>query len=252
MRFLSSVFASKSTPIEKDPERPAQQATIGFAEGDNLVIENLKVYKADGSGEVLVDFGSHVFSPGDWVQIEGASGCGKSTFLRVIKDSNLWEYGSSGKVTKPVNAEEMFIPSSDYLPNVCGDKGPEAFTTAQVEAALTKAGLSHIVPYLDDETKKRKHWRHLSDGQKKRLSIARVLLRKPAILELDEITSALDPKSEQDLYRLLVQELPNAIVLSIVHREGIRHMHNVFMKVANGQADCERSTVRASAGMRPS
>jgi putative ATP-binding cassette transporter len=250
MKFsLKAVFQKKSGDTDLlQPENPVlPQAEITFKEGSNLIINNLVVSKADGSGEVLVDFGSQTFVPGDWIQIEGSSGCGKSTFLRVIRDANLWEYGSSGTIFKPIDKAEMFVPSSDYLPDitlrglVCGDKNPSEYTTESVTSALSKAGLAHIVPDLDDESKKRKHWRHLSDGQKKRLHVARILLRQPAILYLDEITSALDPKSEKELYQLLRDELKETIVLSIVHREGIRSMHNVFLTVANGKAVCQRA-----------
>ena len=228
-------------------------ATIRHARKDrNLSIKNLTAMKADGSGEPLVTFGDYTFMPGDRVMIEGASGCGKSTLMRIIRDPDLWEYGSTGEITKPRDAEEMFVPSSDYLPDVtlrrlvCGSTDPAKYPTEAVTFALLKAGLAHIAPYLDDETKKRKHWRNLSDGQKKRLSVAGILLRKPAILELDEITSALDPQSEQSLYKLLVNELPDTIILSIVHREAIRPMHNVFVKIENGKATFTRLATSAS------
>ena len=222
-------------------------AAIRYARRDrNLSIKNLSALKADGSGEPLVTFGDYTFMPGDRVMVEGASGCGKSTLMRIIRDPDLWEYGSTGELTKPRDVEEMFVPSSDYLPNVtlrqlvCGSQDPDKYPVEDVVSALIKAGLGHISPYLDDETKMRKHWRNLSDGQKKRLSVAGILLRKPAILELDEITSALDPQSEQSLYRLLINELPDTIILSIVHREAIRSMHNVFVKIENGAATFTR------------
>jgi putative ATP-binding cassette transporter len=255
MNLLGKIFRRRAVREEGALQGNAGSvpfATIRYARRDrNLSIKNLSAIKADGSGEPLVIFGDYTFMPGDRVMVEGASGCGKSTLMRIIRDPDLWEYGSTGEITKPRDVEEMFVPSSDYLPDVtlrqlvCGRHDPANYSTEAVMSALLKAGLGHITPYLDDETKKRKHWRNLSDGQKKRLSVAGILLRKPAILELDEITSALDPQSEQSLYKLLISELPETIILSIVHREAIRPMHNVFVRIENGTTVFTRTSTPA-------
>jgi ABC-type multidrug transport system fused ATPase/permease subunit len=58
----------------------------------------------------------------------------------------------------------------------------------------------------------------LSGGQRQRLAIARALLRKPALLILDEATSGLDSDTEGQVLRVIRRYLPGATVVMISHR----------------------------------
>ena len=61
----------------------------------------------------------------------------------------------------------------------------------------------------------------LSMGEQQRLSIARALPQKPDWLFLDEATAALDEPAEGMLYRLLLERLPDAAIVSIGHRSSL-------------------------------
>ena len=76
----------------------------------------------------------------------------------------------------------------------------------------------------------------LSGGEQQRFAVARALLAKPDWLFLDEATASLDEKSEADLYREIVEELPNVTLVSIGHRSTL------------AQFDKRRITVEAHAG----
>ena len=58
----------------------------------------------------------------------------------------------------------------------------------------------------------------LSGGQKQRISIARALIKKPEILIFDDSTSALDLKTEADLYKALNTELSDMTIITIAQR----------------------------------
>jgi vitamin B12/bleomycin/antimicrobial peptide transport system ATP-binding/permease protein len=75
-------------------------------------------------------------------------------------------------------------------------------------------------------------WRILSPGEQQRLAAARVLMRKPDYVFLDEATSALDSESEAHLYQLLTEQLPNAAIVSVTHRESLAKFHQETLDIA--------------------
>jgi hypothetical protein len=69
-------------------------------------------------------------------------------------------------------------------------------------------------------------WEHvLSGGEKQRLGFARVLIQRPETIFMDEATAALDPPSQEQLMRLLLERLPDATVISVGHRPELEAYH---------------------------
>src|SRR3546814_8909764 len=93
----------------------------------------------------------------------------------------------------------MFRPQRPFLPlgtmraAIAYPNSPDAFTTAEVEAAVKRAGLADFLEALDVEARLDKS---LSLGQQQLIGFARLLLHKPAWVFLDEATSALDEVSQ--------------------------------------------------------
>ncbi|PJB72202.1 MAG: hypothetical protein CO093_03495 [Alphaproteobacteria bacterium CG_4_9_14_3_um_filter_47_13] len=83
----------------------------------------------------------------------------------------------------------------------------------------------------------------LSGGQKQKLLIATALLHKPDILIPDEITASLDPETTDQLYSLLLREIPeDTIVLSISHDERIIKYHTHLATLENKTITMEKIT----------
>lgn len=75
----------------------------------------------------------------------------------------------------------------------------------------------------------------LSGGEQQKLMFARVLLHKPDILILDEITAAIDEEGGDKLYREMVEKMPDALMISIAHNEHIikHHTHHAELDPEN-------------------
>ncbi|AOE86898.1 ABC transporter ATP-binding protein [Pseudomonas sp. TCU-HL1] len=171
--------------------------------GDQVVLENLDLSVNEGEFCTLV----------------GASGCGKSTFLRMLLGQESPSRGSILLDGKPLAAEPdasrgvvfqrySVFPHLSVLDNVAlGLELPRsplfgrlfggAKRAAREEAAaiLAKVGLGHA---LD------KYPSQLSGGMQQRLAITQALIMKPRMLLLDEPFGALDPGIRKDMHELLL------------------------------------------------
>jgi putative ATP-binding cassette transporter len=79
------------------------------------------------------------------------------------------------------------------------------------------------------------------------LAIARAILVKPDWLFLDEATSALDEANEEHIYRLLVERLPQASIISIAHRTGLKRFHDQRLTLDPESQRVSLSAIEAAA-----
>jgi NitT/TauT family transport system ATP-binding protein len=173
-------------------------------------------------------FGNHVMAlsgldleirSGEFLSLLGPSGCGKSTVLRLLTGLTA---PTRGEITwgceRPefgfVFQEPTLMPWSDVFTNVWLPLRlagiPKEKARARVEEALAKVGLAGFA---------KAYPRQLSGGMKMRVSIARALVTRPAVLLMDEPFAALDEitrlKLNDDLAEL--QSLLNATVVFVTH-----------------------------------
>ena len=87
---------------------------------------------------------------------------------------------------------------------------------------LQTVQLAHLGDDLDLE----RDWsRRLSPGEQQRLSFGRILLRKPALIFLDESTSAMDEGMEHAMYEHVREVLPRCTIVSVGHRSSLERLH---------------------------
>ena len=147
------------------------------------------------------------------------------------------------------------LPQKPYLPlgtlrGALAYPGPQdAFTPAEIDDVLRATGLEDACRDVLDETA---YWAdRLSVGEQQRLSIARALLQKPDWLFLDEATAALDEPAEAMLYRLLLERLPGAAIVSIGHRSSLIVFHERFLSLKpNGKGRHRLMPVSPDEGAR--
>jgi vitamin B12/bleomycin/antimicrobial peptide transport system ATP-binding/permease protein len=173
------------------------------------------------------------------VLLGGASGSGKSTLFRAI--AGIWPFGR-GDIHVPQGARVLFLPQRPYLPlGALRDVVSYPMSAGGVDdktlgEALEAVGLKGLVGRLDEAAP----WAlQLSPGEQQRMAFARALIQKPDWLFLDEATSALDEATEEHLYRLVRERLPETMVFSIGHRAtlGPFHARRLMVKPnANGPA----------------
>ena len=127
----------------------------------------------------------------------------------------------------------MFLSQVPYLP--LGDlravlsypAAEAAIADDELVAALDDVALGHLAGRLNEV----QDWaKVLSPGEQQRIAFARVLLTKPAVIFLDEATSAIDEGQEFAIYRLLRTRLPDSIVVSVTHRGTVEQHHDHHLR----------------------
>ncbi len=192
------------------------------------------------NGQEIVHLTDLVIKPGERVLVTGPSGSGKTSLFRAL--GGVWPFGT-GTVRVPKGASVLVLPQRPYLPlgtlrgALAYPGGQSAFTEDEIEGVLDTVGLGDLRDELDTSA----YWADkLSGGEQQRLSIARALLQKPQWLFLDEATSALDETSEEKLYRLLIDKLPETAIVSIGHRASLTQFHGRHFKLSPGENGAHR------------
>lgn len=197
------------------------------ADGNTLQIDELQIRLPDG--RPLLAACGLALRAGDHVLVKGPSGSGKSTLFRTL--AGIWPWAQA-RLARPADFDErvMFLPQRPYFPNgalrdaLAYPAPPTHYTDAQLQQALSEA----LLPQLADQLDRQDTWgQKLSGGEQQRLAIARVLLKRPRWLFLDEASSALDEDAERTLYpklrALVAQE--NGALVSIAHRPTVAAFH---------------------------
>lgn len=159
-----------------------------------------------------------VINPGETIGILGATGCGKSSLVNLIP--RFYDVTKGEVLIDDVNVKDYDLQVLRDKVSIALQK-PEIFSTtiaeniawgddsADIEKIRQAADIAQATEFIDNrtdgmDTQVSQGGHSLSGGQKQRVAISRAVLKNSEILIFDDATSALDLKTEADLY----SELP--------------------------------------------
>ena len=169
---------------------------------------------------------------GENVAVVGPSGAGKTTFCNLIPrfyevsdgavlidGKDIRDYKIHSLRTKIGMMQQEVYLFSDTVANNIEDGRPGA-SREEIITAARLAGADEFISELPDgyDTYVGERGARLSGGQKQRISIARVFLKNPPILILDEATSSLDNESERYVQESLAELAKGRTTITIAHR----------------------------------
>ena len=185
------------------------------------------------AGGMMLQAVSLEASAPEWLLLEGRSGIGKSTLLRVL--AGLWPYHGGHF---DINGSFLFIPQRPYLPHgslrdTISYPHPCRLADDTLRDILQHVGLGSLKNRLDEAAE----WHsRLSGGEQQRLSLARALAARPQILFLDEATNQLDDESALALMQMLKTELPDTLVVGISHQSGVKALFDRCITLQQAKA----------------
>ena len=180
----------------------------------------------------VIDGVTFTVEPGSMTALVGPSGAGKSTLSMLV--SRLYDTDTG---TVAINGLDVRDATSDSLRDTVGVVTQDAHlfhdtlranltygqpdaTESQINDALEHAQIADLIGSLPLglETVVGERGYRLSGGEKQRVALARLLLKAPRIVVLDEATAHLDAESEAAVQRALAQTLQGRTSLVIAHR----------------------------------
>ena len=214
------------TVLDMEPDR-AEGETVSQIKGE-IEFRDVSA-KYAGAAEASVEGISFHVKPGQTIGVIGGTGAGKSTLVNLIP--RLYDASQGQVLIDGVDVAQMdgkqlrkaigIVPQKALLfhgtirDNLCW--GKENATDEELWAALETAQAGEMVRTREDQldAEVAQGGRNFSGGQRQRLTIARALVRKPAILILDDSASALDYATDAKL-RLAIRNMANPPTTIIV------------------------------------
>jgi len=171
---------------------------------------------------------------GEKIGIAGASGCGKTTLIRILLrmlhnySGEIYLFGRNlNSVSREEIAEKIaYVPQKTYIfsgtikDNILYGCMRKNIKQEEIVEAAKKANIyDEIVRSLGGfEGRVTENGNNLSGGQKQRLAIARLILKSPEVFIFDEATSALDNTNEIAIQRNIERLFKDKTMITIAHR----------------------------------
>jgi ATP-binding cassette subfamily B multidrug efflux pump len=216
-------------PIEIADRAQIQPASTLSASAAEVVFDDVSfAYRAD---EPILEHFSVRIAAGEHVALVGPTGSGKTTVIRLL--CRLYEPQSGRILVDGVDIRDIpqaqlrqmlgvvlqdtFLFSGTVADNLRLER---SISRDQLERTCQELGLSPLIERLPDglASQLRERGGNLSSGERQLLAVARVAIREPAVLVMDEATAFMDPATEATLQRDLGAVLQGRTAIVIAHR----------------------------------
>lgn len=238
--------------IDQQPAIGNSDSSVPFPSGPlSLELDNVR-FSYESDQDVLKGLSVKI-PAGTSLAIIGPNGCGKSTLVNLVPrffDPHQGSIRINGIDTRELGLKHLrksigYVTQTAMLfADTIGNNiryGTPNASQVEVISAARKAHADGFIQELAHgyDTDVGEHGGRLSGGQRQRLTLARAILKDPAILLLDEATSQIDPQSELLIHQALKEFIKGRTTVIITHRLSTLELVDKILVMADGRAvDC--------------
>ena len=246
---LTQTFASGDRVLNLLSEAPAVRPVVN---GEKISYRELDVkdlsFGYEENAPVLEEVCMYA-KKGEIIGIVGESGCGKSTFLKLLLrfwEKSAGEIDYNGIDVDRIDSDNLLdnvtmVSQSTYLFDESIEDNlriakPDA-TQEELEAACRMASVHDFILTLPDgyQSKVGALGDNLSAGEKQRIGLARAFLKGSELILLDEPTSNVDSINEGIILQALAEQKSRKSIILVSHRESTMAIADRMYRVENGR-----------------
>lgn len=214
---------------QKELTNPKIKINLKF--NKQLILNNISYRYSDNSKLILnnIDF---KIKKNQAIGIYGKSGSGKTTLLNIIMglltpnageiyfDDVKLKNNQIPKNIFSIVSQDVVLMDSTVKNNIALGVNKKQINLKEIDEVIKKAQLEELIDNLPKglDTIIGERGVRLSGGQRQRISIARALYSNPKILILDEATSSLDTKTEDEIMKSIYKLKKNLTIIIVTHR----------------------------------
>lgn len=251
---VSASFASFARVNEVLSEESSMRETdepLTSIQDNSVVFDHVSFRYGRGAGRNVLDDICLEIAPGEMIGIVGATGSSKSSLVNLI--SRLYDVTEGGVKVGGKDVREYSMKtlsdsiavvlqknvlfSGTIIDNLRWGRKEAGYDECRKACAMACADT-----FIEEKENKYDEYieqggSNLSGGQRQRLCLARALIRKPAIIILDDALSALDSETEARILRSLKTEMPEVTKILITQRVGSIHDADRILVMDKGRVN---------------
>lgn len=233
--------------IEEQSEEPDAPTAIELKEADGSISLEHVSFSYDPDRSLLQNLNLQV-RPGQKIAIVGPTGCGKTTLINLLMrfyEIQKGEIRISGTGIRNITRDslrtnfgmvlqETWLKAGTIAENIA--YGKEGATREEIVAAAKAAHADGFIRRMEHgyDTQIQEEGGNLSQGQKQLLCIARVMLRLPDMLILDEATSSIDTRTEMKIQEAFQHMMEGRTSFIVAHRLSTIREADVILVMKEG------------------
>ena len=243
--FISVERLEELLRLEQEPIGTVKPPAAWPRLGSEVVFENVTIRYGEGLEPSLRDITLHI-PGGSTTAITGRTGSGKSTLVAALLKIVRPEAGSisiDNLPLKDIDVNQLrrrvtFVPQDPvlFVGSIRQNLDPiEEFTDNECETVLAQVTAGSAGHSWDLNSHVESGGKNLSQGQRQLIGITRAILRRSAVVILDEATASIDVETSKHLQRILREELKESTIITIAHRADAVENADYIVVLENGR-----------------